>query len=60
MPIIYSMEWRRNRVVKAAGLLCRKSPEGREFETGLRHPATEKLFVHPAVNIYIFFRIREG
>ena len=32
-----------SRVVTAAWLWCRRSPEGREFKAGLRHPATGKL-----------------
>ena len=41
-----------------AWLSCRKSPEGREFEAGLRiiyyHPMAEKISVNPAVNGYLF------
>lgn len=42
---------------RAARLWCRKSSEGREFEAGLLHPTTGKLFsVNTAVNItYVNF-----
>ena len=33
-------DMRRSRVVRAAWLWCRKSPEGREFVAGLHHPTT--------------------
>ena len=32
----------------SAWLRCRKSPEGREFNARLRHPATGKLFCQPS------------
>ena len=38
-----SSERRHGQVVRAALLWCRKSPEGHEFKTGLRHPTTGKL-----------------
>ena len=38
-------ERRRSRVVKASWLWCRKLPEGREFEAGLRHATTGRLFL---------------
>ena len=37
------LERRHSRVVRAAWLRCRKTPEGREFEAGLRYPTTGKL-----------------
>ena len=37
------LERRRGRVVKAARLRRRKSPQGREFEAGLRHATTGQL-----------------
>ena len=47
-----------SRVVRAAWLWCRKSPEGHVSEAGLCHPTTGNS-VNPAVNGYLF-RIREG
>ena len=41
-------ERRRARVVRSTRLCCR-SPEGREFEPGRRHPTTEKS-VNPTIN----------
>ena len=52
-------ERRHGRVVRAARLWCRKSPEGCEFEDGLRHPTMKILSVNPAVNGH-HFRIRKG
>ena len=39
--------------------MVQKVAEKREFEAGLRHAATGKLSVNPAVNGYLF-QIREG
>ena len=39
-------------------LLCRKSPEGREFKAGLRYDYWKTFSVNPAVNGKLF-RIRE-
>ena len=52
-------ERRRGRVVRAARLRCRKSPNGCEFEARLRHATNGKLSVNTAVNGYLF-RVREG
>ena len=43
MEIVLSRSNPKRGVVVAARLQCRKSPEGREFEAGLRHPTTGKL-----------------
>ena len=37
-------------MVRAARLRYRKSPQGREFEAGLRHATTAKLSVNPTVS----------
>ena len=37
------VERRHSRVVRAAWLWCRKSPEGGGLEAGLRHPTIRKL-----------------
>ena len=34
--------------------MCKKLPEGREFEAGLRHPTTGKLSVNQAVKDTFF------
>ena len=42
-PSLASFQHRCSRVVRAARLWCRKSPQGREFEAGLHHATTGKL-----------------
>ena len=48
-------ERRRIRVVGLARLWCRRSPEGREFEAGFRHPTNEKLIPSTQRSMGTFF-----
>ena len=50
-------ERRRCGVVRVAWLWCRKSPEGRELKTGLRHPTTAKLSLSTHQNWVLSFEL---
>ena len=47
----------RSRVVRAARLWCRKSPDGREFEGGLHHPTTGKFSLLTQQQMRIVFEL---
>ena len=51
------LERRRSRVVRAAWLWCRKSPEGREFKAGLCHPTTGKQSLLNQQKMGTFFEL---
>ena len=53
----YSKERRRSRGVRDVRLSCRKSPEDREIEPGLRHPTTGKLSL-PTSSKWVPFSIK--
>ena len=44
-------------MVRAARLWCTKSPEGREFEAGFRHPTTGKLSLSTQRKMGTFFEL---